>query len=470
MYDVVGGGFARYSTDDLWRTPHFEKMLYDNAQLGRVYLHAWLICREEDGMQAAAQQMRGVCEQTLDFVLREMTHPLGGFYSSLDADSEGAEGNFYLWTPQEIRAALGSARDADFVIAAYQVTEAGNFEGSNILQRALSDARLAEQFGLPEAAVPAHLEALHARLLAARSRRVRPATDDKTLVSWNALMLAAFAEAGRSLERPDYLAAARRSAHFLLEYMVQDGRLVRAWRGPQPPPQRTSSDGEGEGRGGGSPAYLEDYAALVLGLLALYQADADVTWYAAALHLADEMNAHFTDPAGGFFDTRDDAEALLFRPKELQDNATPSGSALAACALLQLAAYGDRLDGRAVAETMLASMQELAGRHPTAFAQWLQAADFALGPIHEVAVVGDRDHPLMAALLGALWKRYRPRLVAAVSVNPATPGQPPAPGSPALLQHRPLKENLPTAYVCQGFVCRQPVNSVEEMESQLDRI
>jgi uncharacterized protein YyaL (SSP411 family) len=191
------------------------------------------------------------------------------------------------------------------------------------------------------------------------------------------------------------------------------------------------------------------------------------------------MVAHYADPAGGFFDTRDDAEALLYRPKDLQDNATPSGSALAACALLQLAAYGDRLDGRGRAEAMLGSMQELISRHPTAFAQWLQAADFALGPVHEVAVVGEAGHPLTAALLEALWKRYRPRLVAAISVNPALPGHPsapgqpptlgapPAPGAPALLNNRPLKDGLPTAYVCQGFVCLQPANSVEELERQL---
>jgi len=522
MYDVVGGGFARYSTDDQWLVPHFEKMLYDNAQLARVYLHAWLVCREDApvgtapvgarGVEAQAgathvsvgaryaSPLRRVCEQTLDFVLREMTHPLGGFYSSLDADSEGedglTEGGFYIWTPQEIQAALGNAPDADFVIAAYQVTEQGNFEGKNILQRALSDEQLAEQFSLPAAdgcsvaAVPDRLRELHTRLLEARSQRIRPATDDKILVSWNALMLATFAEAGRYLGRPDYLAAAQRNARFLLGNMIQEGRLLRSWREPLPPPrsiQRVEmGEGEpssgsplskcafsfGEGLGGGAggsrhTAYLEDYAALILGLLALYASDGNAEWYAAALRLADEMAAHYTDPAGGFFDTRDDAEALLYRPKELQDNATPSGNALAACALLMLAAYGDRLGGRDVAEAMLGSMQELMARHPTAFAQWLQAADFALGPVDEVAVVGEAGHPLTEALREALWKRYRPRLVAAISVNPAAPGQPPAPGSPALLNDRPLKGGLPTAYVCQGFVCLRPVNSAEEMERQL---
>jgi uncharacterized protein YyaL (SSP411 family) len=453
MYDVVGGGFARYSTDELWRTPHFEKMLYDNAQLAAVYLHAWLVCRDAglghtaplpSEINSLAPAFRRVCEHTLDFVLREMTHPLGGFYSSLDADSEGIEGKFYVWSPQEIRLALGSDLEADFIIAAYQVTEAGNFEGRNILQRSLSDAQLAERFNLEPEAVAGRLEGLHARLLARRAQRVRPGSDDKVLVSWNALMLAVLAEAGRYLHRPDYLAAAQRNARFLLEHLYPDGRLRRSWRARHA-------------------AYLEDYAALILGLLALNASDGNVEWYAAALRLADDMAAHYADPDGGFFDTRADAEALLYRPKELQDNATPSGSALAACALLQLAAYGDRLEARQTAEAMLASMQALMGRHPTAFAQWLCAADFALGPVDEVALLGEISHPGMEALLNALWQRYRPRQVTARSTYP------PAPGSPALLRDRPLKDGLPTAYVCRGSVCLQPTNAPDELEGQLGK-
>ena len=266
---------------------------------------------------------------------------------------------------------------------------------------------------------------------------------------------------------------------------MQDGRLMRSWREPtperhgHPPIPCPLPPVMGEGEHSARPtfgclmgseaaqnthtAYLEDYAALILGLLALYQADA--RWSnGTRLPCAWRMRWRpiMPIPAGGFFDTRDDAEALLYRPKDLQDNATPSGSALAACALLQLAAYGDRLDGRGAAEAMLGSMQELISRHPTAFAQWLQAADFALGPVHEVAVVGEAGHPLTEALLEALWKRYRPRLVAAVSCVSAG-----ARRSPALLNDRPLKDGLPTAYVCQGFVCLQPANSAEEMERQL---
>jgi len=216
------------------------------------------------------------------------------------------------------------------------------------------------------------------------------------------------------------------------------------------------------GGGGRHNAYLEDYAALVLGLLELYQSDADPEWYAAALRLADEMITHFADPSGGFFDTRDDHEALLYRPKAVQDNATPSGNALAASALLKLAAYGDRPDGRSRAEAILGSMAEPIVRHPTAFSEWLCAADFALGPEVEVAILGEAGDPRREALLRSLWGRYRPRQVTSVSAYP------PKPGSPALLQDHPLKDGRPTAYVCRGFVCRQPVNSAEEMTKQLD--
>ncbi|MGE5373785.1 MAG: thioredoxin domain-containing protein, partial [Bacteroidota bacterium] len=245
MYDVVGGGFARYSVDNYWRTPHFEKMLYDNAQLALAYLHGYLVTGEV--------QDRRVCEETLDFLLREMTNGQGGFYSSLDADSEGEEGKFYVWTYAEIQTILGP--DFEFFKAAYGITPQGNWEGKTILQRALDDASLAARFKLDGEAVHARLAQLHARLLAARSSRVRPGTDDKVLVMWNALALMAFAEAGRYLNRPDYLEAAVRNARFLLDHLYVSNRLHRSWR-------------EGQAKHN---AYLEDYAGLVLGLLDLYQ-------------------------------------------------------------------------------------------------------------------------------------------------------------------------------------------------------
>lgn len=435
MYDVVGGGFARYSVDNVWRTPHFEKMLYDNAQLALVYLHGYLVTGEG--------RYRWVCEETLDFLLREMTNPQGGFYSSLDADSEGEEGKFYVWTHDEIQSILGS--EFEFFKTAYGITPQGNWEGKTILQRALDNSSLAARFKLDPETVHSKLAEAHARILEARSRRVRPGTDDKVLVMWNALALMAFAEAGRYLGRQDYLDTAIRNAHFLLDNLYVNDRLLRSWR-----------DGQAKHN-----AYLEDYAGLMLALLALYQSDSNAEWYVSALKLADEMVAHFSDPNGGFFDTRDDHEALLVRPKDIQDNATPSGNALAVMALLQLSTYGDRTTWRDTAEDMLASIVNALLRYPTAFAQWLSAADFALGPTHEVAIVGNPDDDTTKALIRSLWKSYRPRQVTAISAYP------PRPGSPALLADRPLINNQPTAYVCQGFVCLQPVNSPEEMDAQL---
>ena len=435
MYDVVGGGFARYSVDNYWRVPHFEKMLYDNAQLALAYLHGYLV--------TGKVRYRWVCEETLDFLLREMANPQGGFYSSLDADSEGEEGKFYVWAYDEIESILGP--DSEFFKAAYGITPQGNWEGKIILQRGLDDSSLAARFKLDRDTIHSKLAQLHSRLLQARSTRIRPGTDDKVLVMWNALAIMAFAEAGRYLGRNDYLDAAIRNARFLLDNLNVSDRLLRSWR-------------EGQAKHN---AYLEDYAGLILALSTLYQSDPNTEWYTKALTLGDQMVAHFIDPNGGFFDTRDDHEALLVRPKDIQDNATPSGNALAAMALLQFASYGDRGAWRGVAEDALANVQNALLRYPTSFAQWLVAADFAVGPTNEVAIVGNPSDERMKVLIQTLWKSYRPRLVSAISTYP------PGPGSPALLSDRPLLNNQPTAYVCQGFVCLQPVNSPRDMESQM---
>ena len=435
MYDVVGGGFARYSVDNFWRTPHFEKMTYDNAQLALAYLHGYLVTGNTD--------YRRICEETLDFVLRELTHSEGGFFSSLDADSDGEEGKFYVWTQDELEGVLGS--DFDFFKTAYGISPSGNWEGKTILQRALDDSTLTARFKWEQKELQQKLSKCYAKLLVVRSSRIRPATDDKVLVMWNSLMLKAFAEAGRYLNRQDYLQVAIRNARFLLSNLYVNDRLHRSWR-------------EGQAKHN---AYLEDYAGLILALLALYQSDPNKEWYLSVLKLADEMVEHFVDPNGGFFDTRDDHESLLVRPKDIQDNATPSGSALAATALLELAAYGDRTEWRDLAEEMLSSIHGAMLRYPTAFAQWLCAADFAVGPTREVAIIGDTQHIKTRELLNTLWKTFRPRQVTAISTYP------PEPDAPALLKDRPLLNDLPTAYVCQGFVCLQPVNSPKEMETQL---
>ncbi len=237
MYDVVGGGFARYSTDAYWLIPHFEKMLYDNAMLSQVYLHAWMV--------TGIPKFKQVCEETFDFVIREMTHPQGGFYSSLDADSEGEEGKFYTWTLDEINASL-DPQSAAFAITAYNLSPDANFDGKNVLQLARTDDQLAELLRLPAGEIPGRFRELHRQLLAFRSKRIRPGTDDKILTAWNALMLISFAEAARYLQRMDYLEVAKKNAHFLLEHLMTEGRLMRSWR-----------DGQAK-----YTAYLEDHAAL----------------------------------------------------------------------------------------------------------------------------------------------------------------------------------------------------------------
>jgi len=445
MYDVVGGGFARYSTDDRWLVPHFEKMLYDNALLARAYLHGFLV--------SGKNTFRRVCERTLDFIVRELMDASesgeaskGGFFSSLDADSEGQEGKYYIWTPQEIRQALDDSTHAELVIQAYGVTEQGNFEGGNVLQRVLTDQELSQRYNLPAGEVGDKLAELHEQLLREREHRIRPGTDDKVLVSWNALALVAFAEAARYLDRQDYLDIARKNADFLLTELNPQDHLYRSWR-------------KGRARHN---AYLEDYAGLILGLLALYQSDPDPYWFNSAVHLLEDMVKLFRDPKGGFYDTRLDQENLITRPKNVQDNATPSGNALAAMALLQLSVYTGNGEWRDLAEPMLASIQESALRYPTAFGMWLCAIDFATGPVHEVALLAPPQHEGLPELIQALWNDFRPRTLAAIANFP-----PPA-NAPALLNGRPLLNEQPTAYVCQHFVCKQPVNDPQSLLEQLN--
>ena len=435
MYDVVGGGFARYSVDDSWRVPHFEKMLYDNAQLALIYLHGYLLTRES--------KFRQVCEETLDFILRELYHSQGGFYSSLDADSEGEEGKFYVWSYEQIESILGS--EFEFFKAAYGITPQGNWEGKTVLQRTLDDSTLAARFKLDPESVREKLSESHRQLLQARAKRVRPGTDDKVLVMWNALALSAFAEAGRYLNRQDYLEAAVRNARFLLDNLQGNRRLLRSWR-----------DGRAKHN-----AYLEDYASLVLGLLDLYQSDFNPEWFELAADLAAEMVAHFPDPNGGFFDTRDDHETLLVRPKDIQDNATPSGNAMASEALLKLAALTDKGNYRDLAEQSLGLVADLATRYPTSFGRWLSAADFALGNVKQVAAVYESNKEDLQEFLQVLQSEYRPNLIVAASTVP------PPSNAPALLQDRPLKDGQATIYVCEGFVCKNPVTRVPELEKLL---
>ena len=429
LYDQLGGGFARYSTDERWLVPHFEKMLYDNALLARVYLHAWQV--------AGKPLYRRVVEETLDFVQREMRHERGGFYSSYDADSEGEEGKFYVWTADEIRAALGD--EAARFMAAYGVSEGGNWEGHNILHVAEDLSGGGHLTGLEEA---------RRKLFEIRARRVPPGLDDKVLTAWNGLMLAAFAEAGRVLDRPDYTATAVANAEFLYATMRRDdGRLLRSW-------QAAAGDARYN-------AYLEDYAFLADGLLALYETTFDPRWFAWARELANLMLAHFSDPAGGFFDTSDDHEALLHRPKDVQDNATPSGNGMAAHVLLRLGLFTGEGRYRDTAERMVAGLYEPMARYPGAFAHWLGAAAFILSQPLEVAVAGDPAAADTRALLDVAQRAFRPNLVIAAGEGKAAEVVP-------LLAGRERLDGRAAAYVCRRFVCRRPVAEPAALAAQLD--
>jgi uncharacterized protein len=442
IYDHLGGGFARYATDNDWLVPHFEKMLYDNALLSRVYLHAWQL--------TGRPLYKQIVTETLDYVIREMRHEAGGFYSSQDADSEGEEGKFYVWQPEEIRQALGDELTADIFMLAYDVTEQGNWEGKNILNvnRELSEvARLAK---ISEAEAAKLLASARQTLYEVRSKRVWPGLDDKALTAWNGLMLAAFAEAGRALGREDYTAVAVQNAEFLYENLRQaNGRLWRAWKAGH------------EARYNG---YLEDYAYLGDGLLALYQTTFDLRWFNWAQELAELTLTHFYDEQdGGFFDTADDHETLIYRPKDLQDNAVPSGNAMACHLLLQLGLYTG--DGRYhdIAQKTVAAVYGAMSQYPTGFAHWLCAAAFLLGEPQEVAIIGEPTAADTQALLAVVRETYRPHLATAV----APPNSPAAQAIP-LLANRDQLENQATAYVCRQFACQRPVNEAAALREQLN--
>jgi uncharacterized protein YyaL (SSP411 family) len=439
MYDQLGGGFHRYSVDGEWLVPHFEKMLYDNGQLASLYLHGWLAMGDPE--------YRRVCEETLDYILREMTHASGGFFSAQDADSEGIEGKFFVWTPEEIAAVLGDAEMTRAALAYWGVDKGPNFEGQSILCVPREQSEVAAELGIPVARLAELVAGARARLYVARDKRVHPGLDDKVLASWNGLALAAFAEAGRVLGRADYVAAAVKNADLLITQMRDGERLLRSWK-----------DGRARIKG-----YLEDYAMVGVGLLAVYEATFDRRWLDASRRLAEQALALFWDPREEiFFDTGTDQEALVVRPRNLFDNAVPCGTSVSIEWLLRLAVlFGDERY-EALALKALRPLADLMTRYPSGFGRYLSALDFHLGPVAEVALVWP-DGAGAGPLVETSFRRYMPNrlVVGAAAGSPAGAGLP-------LLTDRPAVDGKPTAYVCRRYVCQLPVTDPAALATQLD--
>jgi uncharacterized protein YyaL (SSP411 family) len=425
--DQLGGGFHRYSTDAEWLVPHFEQMLYDNAQLARVYVHAWALTGDA--------RYRSVAEGALDYVTRELTTSDGAFAASQDADTEGVEGATFVWTADEIADVLGE--DAVLFAEHYEVSPLGNWEGWTILRRTSPEAGMA---------IEGRLAAARSRLFERRRARPQPARDDKALAAWNGLAIAAFAEAGRLFGEDRYVILAARAAEAIVGGLLEpDGRLGRSWK-----------DGRTVGQG-----VLEDYTHLAEGLLALYEATFDERWFTTARALMDRVLDRFTDAAGGFFDTADDHERLVTRPKDLQDNAVPSGNAMAATVLLRLAAWTGEGRYRTAAERAIRTVAPFAERYPTAFAQWLSAIEFALADVVEVAVIGEPGDSATQALLEPVATGFRPNQILSVTADPGTTEVP-------LLRDRSMVGGVPTAYLCRGFTCRMPVTDAVALRAQLE--
>jgi uncharacterized protein len=419
IYDHLGGGFARYSVDDRWLVPHFEKMLYDQALLTRVYLHAWQV--------TGLDRYRQVVEETVGYVLRDLRHPDGGFFSAEDADSEGEEGRFYVWTPDQVTDALGGdAAWADEVMAFYGVTPGGNFEGRTILNRLHQVGDLAR---------PPRIEEARARLFAARAERVRPGLDDKVLTEWNGLMLGALAEAAAATGRDDWRAAAVATGEFLVGALRRgDGRWLRSWQ----------ADG-----GARHLAFAADHAALVDAFVRLAEATGEARWIAEARATADALGDLFWDAVrGGLFTTGQDAEQLVTRNKDLMDNATPSANSLAAVAFQRLAALTGDDRYRHHAEQILRLAGPLATRHPTAFGHLLVAVDQSTAGLDEVVVAGDRPD-----LVGLVQRTYLPRTVLAWGERYDSP----------LWAGR----DDGRAYVCRHYACQLPAADEDTLAAQL---
>jgi len=439
MYDQLGGGFHRYSTDARWLVPHFEKMLYDNALLSRLYLHVF--------QQTGEDFYRRIAVETLDYVVREMFDERGGFYSTQDADSEGHEGKFFIWSPSEIEEILG-AETAALFNAYYDVTPGGNFEGQNILNINASVEEAARKAGVSVERMQEAIESGREKLFAVREERIKPGRDEKVLTAWNGLMLASFAEAAAILERQDYLVIGEKNASFVLDELRRDGLLLRTYK-----------DGQAKLN-----AYLEDYAFYADGLIALYQASGNLRWLEEAVALTDKMVEEFWDEEdGGFFYTGKSHEELIVRTKDYFDNATPSGNSVAAEVLLNLAVLTGNEQYQRMAVTLFRLLGNYIKRYPSAFGRALGALDFYLSTPKEIVIVGVREAEDTKSLLREVWKKYLPNKVLAQSSGADERAAKLIP----LLQERTMIDNQATAYVCEHYTCQQPVKTPEELAKQL---
>jgi hypothetical protein len=431
IFDHLGGGFHRYSVDSVWLAPHFEKMLYDNALLSGCYLHAWQLTGKDRYLDVA--------RRTFDYVLAEMRGDQGWFYAAQDADSEGVEGKYYLWDLDEVQRLLGE--DARAVCSYFDVTLGGNFEGRNILHEPPDPAPLAARLGISTEQLLTKVAAARRTLLSARRDRIAPATDRKAVASWNALMLSSLAQAGAVLDEPAYLDAARANAEFLLDQMSPGGMLVHSWA---------------EGRAG-KVGFLEDYASLGDALLTLYEADFDRRWFDRALGLAEQMLERFVDAEGNFCDTAGGQDDLIVRPRRREDNATPSGAALATRLMMRLWALTGREEWRERATAAIPGLGETLIRHGTAFSMWLQSVLWLDGRAQQIAIAGDKDSAEVRALVEQVRANWRADRVLAVGGE----------GGPPLLAGRGPVNGRPIAHVCRRFVCQQPVSDPQALRSQL---
>ena len=419
--------------------PHFEKMLYDNALLSRVYLDAF--------QQTGNPLYRRIVEEVLDYIIREMTHPEGGFYSTQDADSEGEEGKFFVWTPDEIEAVLGKP-DAEVFCRYFDVSRRGNFEGKNILNVPVPMPEFAAKNSLSVEELQTLIERGRQQLFAEREKRIKPHRDEKILTSWNGLMLVSFANAASVLHRSDYLETARKNADFVLRYLRQEERLLRTFK-----------DGQAKLN-----AYLEDYACFVEGLLSLFEASGELRWLEEAVRLNDTMLDQFWDTeTASFYLTGRDHEKLIARVKDFYDNATPAGSSVAVFNLLKLAILTGNEEYRRKAEANLRCVKTSLERYPGGFGYLLEAADFNVGPVREIAIVGARDNDATSRLTEAVYRQYLPNKVVVV----ADPTDALLAAKLPLLQGKSLVSGEPTAYVCQNYSCKSPVTSSDHLHQLL---